>query len=75
VFPRYEAGAAPRLEPIAPARAFMRVAENAFNYSVLGAEGFRAMAGLIEASESFDFSYSKLDDAIAQFAGLARRAP
>ena len=75
VFPKYEAGAAPRLEPIAPARAFMRVAENAFNYSVLGAEGFHALAGLIEASQSFDFSYSKLDDAIAQFAGLARRAP
>jgi HprK-related kinase A len=75
VFPKYVAGAATRLEPIAPARAFMRVAENAFNYSLLGADGFAAMAGLIEASVAYDFSYSELDEAIDVFARLARTGP
>src|SRR5450830_885400 len=34
VFPRYEAGAPPRLLPLTRARAFMRVADNCFNYSL-----------------------------------------
>lgn len=75
VFPSYQAGAAPVLAPIGQARAFMRVAENAFNYSVLAGAGFRAMAALVDATRSFDFCYSQLDDAMAVFDGLARRAP
>jgi hypothetical protein len=71
VFPRYQAGAAPSLAPIARARAFLRLAENAFNYSTLGAAGFAAVAGLIENSAAYDFSYSRLDDAIAVFDRLA----
>jgi HprK-related kinase A len=75
VFPKYEAGAAARLEAIAPARAFMQLAENAFNYSVLGAEGFAAMAGLIDTSDSYQFTYSVLDEAIDVFARLAAPTP
>jgi HprK-related kinase A len=71
VFPQYQAGAAPLLEPIAPAQAFMRTAENAFNYSLLGVAGFDAMAALIDSSRSFRFSYSALDDAIDVFSRLA----
>lgn len=71
VFPKYVAGASPLLAPVPRARAFLRLAENAFNYSVLGAAGFDAVAGLIDATDTFDFSYSALDDAIAVFANLA----
>jgi HprK-related kinase A len=71
VFPRYVEGAAPTLVPVPRARAFLRVAENAFNYSLLGAQGFEAVAGLAETADTFDFSYSALDDAIAVFARLA----
>jgi len=70
IFPKYEAGAAPLLEPISRARSFMRVAENAFNYSLLGASGFDALAGIIDASLSYQFTYSKLDDAIDIFSKL-----
>jgi HprK-related kinase A len=70
VFPRYEAGAATVLEPIPRARAFLRVAENAFNYSHLGAVGFETLAGAIERCASFDFCYSDLDEAIAVFDAL-----
>lgn len=72
VFPKYVPGARATLAPVAPARAFMRVAENAFNYSLLGAQGFAALAGVIERCASFDFSYSRLDDAIALFSRLPR---
>lgn len=70
IFPRYEAGAATRLDPVPQARAFMRVADNAFNFSLLGARGFEALAGVIDASRCYDFSYSVLDEAIAAFDAL-----
>jgi HprK-related kinase A len=74
IFPQYEAGAAPQLEALAQGRAFMQVAENAFNYSLLAAPGFEALARLIEASTSYHFRYSALDDAVAVFEQLAQQA-
>ena len=71
IFPTYAALAAPALEPIPKARAFMQVAENAFNYSLLGRAGFDAMARLIDASASYHFRYSRLEDAVEVFARLA----
>jgi HprK-related kinase A len=71
IFPRYVAGSDVRLEPIAPARTFMRVAENAFNYSVLGRAGFSGLGNLAEAAPGYDFSYGRLDEALALFDRLA----
>lgn len=71
IFPRYVAGADARLEPIPPARTFTRVAENAFNYSVLGKAGFRALGDLADAAPGYDFSYGRLDEAMALFDRLA----
>jgi HprK-related kinase A len=71
VFPRYEAGAATSLTPLPKARAFMQVAENAFNYQVLGAAGFAALGRLIETSSQYEFHYSRLDEAMALFERLA----
>jgi HprK-related kinase A len=73
IFPRYVAGAPARLAPIAPARAFMRVAENCFNYSVLGAAGFHALGGVVDRVTSHEFSYGKLDEAVALFEQLAHQ--
>lgn len=70
VFPQYAAGAPATLTALAPARAFMQLAENAFNYSLLGEAGFTAMAGLIGASDCFQFRYSVLDEAIDVFSRL-----
>lgn len=75
IFPRYQAGAATRLEALPRSRAFMRVADNAFNYSLLGVRGFETLAGLIDASLCYDFSYSVLDEAIEKFAALKPPAP
>ncbi len=70
VFPKFAAGAATTLAPIAPARAFMRVAENGFNYSVMAATGFDTLAGVIDRTRAYDFTYSVLDEAIERFERL-----
>ncbi|MBC7455971.1 MAG: HprK-related kinase A [Massilia sp.] len=70
IFPKYTAGASAQLQPITPARAFMRLADNAFNYSLLGSAGFAALAGVIDTSLSYEFTYSALDDAIDIFSRL-----
>ncbi|NHZ78009.1 HprK-related kinase A [Massilia sp. CCM 8695] len=71
VFPKYAAGAATTLLDVAPARAFMRVAENGFNYSVLGARGFATLGDLVAQTRCIDFTYSALDEAVAMFEQLA----
>lgn len=75
IFPKYQAGSAARLEVLPRGRAFMRVADNAFNYSLLGVQGFETMAGLIDASLCYDFTYSILDEAIETFAELKTCSP
>lgn len=72
VFPRYQVGAATVLEPLARAQAFMTLAANAFNYSVLGQSGFKAMARLVDQVEAANFEYSNLDEAMRVFDRLAQ---
>jgi HprK-related kinase A len=74
IFPRYEAGAPLTLTPVPRTRAFMRVAENAFNYAQLGVEGFNALAGVVRQSDCYDLHYSSLDDAVAAFDQLSTQA-
>lgn len=70
IFPKYEAGSVARLDPMLPARAFMSVAENSFNYSVLGNAGFHTLADVISMTSSYQFTYSLLDEAIEMFSSL-----
>jgi len=75
VFPRYEAGAPVRLAPLTRARAFMRVADNCFNYSLLGARGFDVLGELVDGAHCYDFSYSTLDAAVGAIEQLAQAQP
>ena len=75
VFPRYATGSATRLEPLARSRAFAKLSANSFNYEVLGADAFDAVARLIEACDCYRLEYSRLPEAIAEVERLARRAP
>lgn len=72
VFPAYQVGAPVELTPWPKARAFMRVADHAFNYSLLGVTGFETMARLIEACDCYAFTYGDLHQAVALLANLAR---
>ena len=75
IFPKWEAGATTRLTPRSQAQTFMFLAQNAFNYSHLGEDGFRVGSALIDQSSCHDFRYSKLDEAIAAFDQLAADTP
>lgn len=74
VFPRWEEGASTVLEPMGRARLFMEVADNSFNYTLLGARGFATLGALAERCDGYQFRYSRLEEAIAVFEQLARGA-
>ncbi|MGZ5819061.1 MAG: HprK-related kinase A [Burkholderiaceae bacterium] len=73
IFPQYQSGAVATLTSLSQSRAFMRVADNAFNYSTLGIKGFETLAKVIDTSQCYEFSYSTLDDAIETFENLQPR--
>lgn len=70
LFPRWEAGAALSLLPQAPEQAFARLAFNSFNYGLLGARSFNAVADLVERSRCYQLIYSRLDEALDCIRGL-----
>lgn len=74
IFPRWQAGAATGFTPRSQAQTFMFLAQNAFNYSHLGADGFRVGSALIDQVACFDFAYSDLHEAVAAFDRLAAQA-
>ena len=71
IFPRYVPASPPRLTPHARGHALLEFARNGFNYSVLGERGYDTLVRLIAACDCYDFSYSRLTDALAVFDGLA----
>jgi HprK-related kinase A len=73
VLPAFRAGEPMALTPLAKSTGFMRLVENAFNYSVLGRRGFDILADVVAASDCREFRYGgQLNDAIAVFDDLAR---
>jgi HprK-related kinase A len=73
VFPKYEAGVATQLSEHGKAGACMKIADNTFNYSMLGLRGFHTASNLIEQCDCYSLHYSNLDEAIARFNDLAER--
>jgi HprK-related kinase A len=73
IFPQYQPGADPMLVPLPQSRAFIRMADNAFNYSTLGVKAFETLAKTIDTSQCYEFTYSRLDDAIETFNNLRPR--
>jgi len=71
ILPRWEAGAPARLTPRSRAAVTMTLAQQAFNYNLLGKDGFETATRLIGAVECFDFLYSELGEAITIFDRLA----
>ena len=71
IFPTWVRDAEPELvqRPKPQTLPFLR--QHAFNYGQLGAEGSRVCTELIKQTECYDFQYSRLEDAVAVFDGLA----
>lgn len=74
IFPKWTAHAPATLTPRSKAETFIYLAQNAFNYSHLGVDGFRVGTQVIEQTDCYDFQYSRLDEAIAIFNTLAAAA-
>jgi len=70
VFPQYAAGATATLEREDRGVAYMALAENSFNYSLLGTRGFEVLTAFIDQSDCYRFSYADLDKAVTVFDGL-----
>lgn len=71
VFPRWRTDAPTVIEKLGRGDAFMRAAACAFNYSLLGRQGFVALGTLVSMSECWSFEYSDLDAALSTFDNLA----
>lgn len=65
VFPTYQAEAQTLHVEISRGRTLMQLAENCFNYPVLGSSGFNCLADVVDQSICHRLVYSELDDAIA----------
>ena len=65
VLPKWQAGSPTRWEPLTENVLFGALAFNAFNYSVLGATGFRSVVSLVRQCPGWQLVYSDLDDALA----------
>lgn len=68
IFPKFQQNANLQLASLAKADGFMKLADLAFNYSVLGAEGFTVLANMAESCRFYDFVYNgDFDQASACF--------
>lgn len=72
VFPRYRHGARARLERLPRGQAYLRLGEQAFNYSLLGMGGFESLSRLMDTCESHTFEYGRLEQALPLFDALAQ---
>ena len=66
VLPKWQAGSETRLERVPENALFAALAFNAFNYSLLGATGFRAVVSLVRQCPAWQLIYSDLGDALAE---------
>lgn len=71
VFPRYQRGSEFQLSAQAGSVAFTRLSNNAFNYQVTMARGFKALTRLIRQVDSYSLHYSDLEGAIAELTAMA----
>jgi hypothetical protein len=71
VTPKYVAGAPADLKRVARGPAFMQLADSAFNYHLHGRSGFDLLARVIRSCDCYEFSYHRLEDAVAVFEELA----
>ncbi|MEF8755781.1 MAG: HprK-related kinase A [Accumulibacter sp.] len=70
IFPSFRQGAALSIRRLPAEEAFAHLAFNSFNYEVLGAISFNAVADVIERCPAFALDYSRLDEAIESVRAL-----
>lgn len=63
VFPKWTDGASLGIRAVGQGQAVMRLIDQSFNYSTLGASGFQRLVGLVSSAEAWEIEYSSLDEA------------
>lgn len=63
VFPKWTAGSPLRVTPVGAGQAALHLIDQAFNYSILGSEGFQRLVALVRNTEAWEIEYSSLDEA------------
>ena len=48
------------------------LAEQSFNYDILGRAGFEGLTQMVDRCDCYEFSYGDLEEAVHAFAGLRR---
>jgi len=72
VFPKFSSETGPySLETLSKGQAALKLADNSFNYNVLGSDGFHCVCDLVERSDCYTFKYSNLNEAVELFSTLA----
>ena len=74
IFPKYAPEAKAELVARSKANSMLELGRNSFNYSLLGLSGFELLADVISASDCYDFTYSRLEDAVNVFDKLSAQA-
>jgi HprK-related kinase A len=75
LLPRFDPQSVTELQPISPAYALVHMAENSFNYHVLGETAFDALGRLVEGCRArARLPYSSLEEAMGHIESLASEA-
>jgi len=75
VLPKYEQATEARFERYGSARTFALIAEQSFNYDLLGLDGFNAIGSLLDQCVCAKFTYSDLDEAMSLFQNIDGHIP
>ena len=73
VFPQFRPGAGCQLEPLGKADTLLHCAGNAFNYSVLGRQGFKTLAAVIDICSGHELVFDDLEAAVRTLESLHGR--
>lgn len=74
VFPRYQQGAELEFRLVSKGQTMLQLAENCFNYPVLGVDGFNCLTDIADHAVGHSLSYSRLPEAIAALDRLVEDA-
>jgi HprK-related kinase A len=74
VFPRFASGAPVELSPVSRPEAFLRVAHQSFNYSVLGTVGFETLAAVFDRCSCHMLRYGDLGEAVRALDALVAQS-
>jgi hypothetical protein len=75
IFPAFKAGATPTLRSVSKGMTFLDLAEDSFNFSLLGAEAFETLGALIDQCDCYELEYGHLDDALRILAKFDESSP